>query len=316
MFASKPWLSVVMPVRCGERWIDAALSSIVSEGAQGIEVLIIDSSPTPDTRAIARSYSDRLDLRIFERHDFLMWHTKTNFAVENARADHVCWLHHDDLWLPGRVTAMRSWVAHDRMAALHIAPSAIIDESGRNLGIWRCPLSGEGEMPSQKVMESLLVQNFIAAPAPVFRKDAWLACGGLDETLWYTADWDIWLKLTERGPLCFHDAVTTGFRVHGGSLTVSGSRNVNDFILQMQTVLQRHLPQLKGPTARVESVGRASIAVNAALVCASAGDLSHLWRAAAQVMRLGPMGFRRFMRDTRIIDRVMPRVRARLAGAF
>jgi len=29
----------------------------------------------------------------------------------------------------------------------------------------------------------------------VFTKAAWEACGGIDNELWYTADWDLWLKL-------------------------------------------------------------------------------------------------------------------------
>lgn len=315
MSAPKPWLSVVTPVYKGERWLGDALSSVVAEGAEGVEILLIDSSPTSETLDIARSFSDRLNLRIFERPDFSMWHAKTNFAVECAGADHVCWLHHDDLWLAGRVAAARSWIERAPRAALHIAPSAIIDENGRRLGVWRCPLSGEGETPSRDVVERLLVQNFIAAPAPIFRKDAWLACGGLDEALWYTADWDIWLALAAQGPVCFHDAVTTAFRVHGASLTVSGSRDIEDFIAQMRIVLERHLPRLGGADD-VESVGRASIAVNAALACASAGDFSRLWRAAAQVAALGPAGAKRYLRDSRIVDRLAPRARARLAGAF
>src|ERR1035438_6119918 len=66
-----------------------------------------------------------------------------------------------------------------------------IDQDGRKLGVWRCPLPANIELSSNLVMDRLLVQNFIAAPAPVFRRDTWLSCGGLDEKLWYTADWDI-----------------------------------------------------------------------------------------------------------------------------
>lgn len=314
--AATPWLTVIMPSYCGERWIGASLRSLVEERPEGVEVLVIDSSPTSATRDMARDYSDRLRLRVVERCDLPTWQSKTNFGVEMAESTHICWIGVDDVWLPGRVAAVRAWVEMARDAPLHLAPSAVIDKSGRKLGVWRCPLSAKGELRSNEVTERLLVQNFIAAPAPVFRRDAWLDCGGLDENLWYTADWDIWLKLAALGSVHYHDIVTVGFRIHGGSLTVAGSRDPADFAQQMRIVLDRHLDRLGGGSNGVARAARASIAVNTALASASAGDFGGLLRAAGEVLRLGPIGIRRYFRDSRIVERVAPRVRAKLAGVF
>jgi GT2 family glycosyltransferase len=305
-----------MPVHCGERWIDAALRSIANEGADGIEVLIFDSSPSSASLDLVRCFSGRLRLRIFERRDLLMWPAKTNVAVDAAQARHVCWLHQDDLWLPGRAIAVRSWIESAPQIPLHLAPSVIIDSDDRALGTWRCPLPDAVELASVSVIERLLVQNFISTPAPVFRKDAWLACGGLDETLWYTADWDIWLRLAASGPVIYHDIVTTAFRIHGGSLTVTGSRKVTEFANQLQTVFDRHLSRLSNSAKDVERAGRASISVNTALAMASAGDYRGLLPAAAEVLRLGPSGIWRYLRDSRLWDRLVPRVRAKLVGAY
>jgi hypothetical protein len=166
------------------------------------------------------------------------------------------------------------------------------------------------------LLERLLVQNFIAAPAPVFRRDAYLAVGGLNESLWYTADWDLWLKLQAIGAVCFHAEVTAAFRVHGSSLTVSGSRDASDFREQMRTVLERHLPRLQARVGPVRRAGNASVEVNTALAAASRGDLSQLGRAARALLALRPADWIRFLRDSRLADRLWPRLRARLAGAF
>jgi hypothetical protein len=314
--ARAPWLSVVIPSYCGEPWIDIALQSLACQAADGIEVLVIDGSPTSATLDIARNYMDRLRLRVFERGDLLSWQAKTNFGVQMAESKHVCWLGVDDVWLPGRATAARAWIDAAPDTVLHLAPSAIVDKHGRRLGVWRCPLTANGELPSRLVIERLLVQNFIAAPAPIFRKDAWIGRGGVDEGLWYTADWDVWLKLAALGPVRYHDLITVGFRIHGSALTVTGSRDADNFADQMHIVLSRHLVELGGDSKGVERAARASIVVNTALASASAGDHSSLLRAASQVLRLGPFGIYRYLRDSRILDRVMPRVRARLAGAL
>lgn len=311
-----PWLSIVMPVHHGEAWIDATLTSLAAEADDGIEVLLIDSSSTPATRDIARTYQDRLALRIVERPDLPMWPAKTNFGVEIARAPHVCWLHQDDLWLPGRAAAVQRWIAEAPDAVLHLSPSAIVDGDGRTQGIWHCPFADEGTLDADVLFARLLVQNFVAAPAPVYRKDAWLACGGLDLPLWYTADWDIWLKLAAQGAVRHHHAVTTGFRIHGGSLTVTGSRDARDFAAQMQIVLDRHLPRLQRHAPAVKRTSQASIAINTALARAAIGEPAGLLPALLKLVALGPMGVYRYLHCSRIVERVLPRVRAKLAGAF
>jgi hypothetical protein len=313
--SAAPWLTVVMPSHCGERWIDYTLQSLVREAAQGIEVLLIDSSPTSATRDIAQAYSKSLAIRIFERRDLLSWQAKTNFCVEMAKSDHVSWLGVDDLWLPGRAASARGWINSDPMAPVHFAPSAIIDIDNRKLGLWRCPLPAERALLPTFVTERLLIQNFVAAPAPVFRKAAWLTCGGLDENLWYTADWDMWLKLAACAPTYYHTDITIGFRVHARSLTMTGTINSLDFTRQMTTVLDRHLSKEGRDLSRVERAGRASIRVNVALASASA-DVRGLFHAAIQVALLGPIGIWKYFRDSRIVERVVARIRAKIAGRF
>ena len=312
-----PFLTVVMPVHCGEAWIEPTLDSLAAEAAEDVEVVVIDGSPDDRTAAIVNRYASRLSLDLVSRPDLANWRTKTNFAVERARAAHVCWLHQDDLWLPGRLAAIRSWVEADPDATLHLAPTLIIDQDGRTLGTWRCPLPAGASVPSQLVLERLLVQNFIAAPTPVFRRDAWLACGGLDVDLWYTADWDLWLKLASQGPVRYHDLATAAFRIHGSSLTMTGSRDPADFEAQMCVVLDRHMDRLADArTAAVGRAARASIKINVALAAASGGGRGALVKAAGYLLALGPRGLFRYLRDSRLIERVAPRLRARWSGAL
>jgi GT2 family glycosyltransferase len=313
---AKPWLSVIMPTHHGEDWVDASLGSLVEHGAEGIEILVLDSSATGDTLAKVEAFADRLCIRVLDPADRTMWHAKTNLGVQEARADHVCWLHQDDLWLPGRSAAVRRWIDADPGAGLHLANSLIVDRAGRSMGQWSCPLDGEGPVPSDLLLERLLVQNFIAAPVPVYRRDIYLAVGGLDETLWYTADWDLWLKLQAAGTVCFHPEVTAAFRIHGSSLTVSGSRDASDFRDQMEIVLDRHLPRLTQRNKSVRLASRASLEVNTALAAASAGNLSELRSAARALLSLRPSDWVRFLRDSRLFDRLVPRLRARFAGDF
>jgi glycosyltransferase involved in cell wall biosynthesis len=313
----KPFLSVVMPVHEGLEWIGTTLESLAAEPSYGLEIIVIDSSPTNATADIVEQFSDRLPLRLLKRIDVKPWQTKTNLGVELATADYVCILHQDDLWLPGRVDTVRRWIADTPDTALHLAPSRLIDRHGRTIGKWTCPLPAEQPLDPQFLLTRLLVQNFVSVPAPVFRRSAWLECTGMDEHLWYTPDWDIWVKLSSAGPVVYHDEMTTAFRVHASSLTVTGSRNASEFRAQMETVLDRYLERIPADSRhRIQRLARASIDINVSLAAASGGSATALASAAGNVLSLGPAGMRRYLRDSRLGERVVSRLRARMAGAF
>lgn len=308
-----PWLSVVMPVHAGERWLTATLESLAREADDGVEVVLIDSSPDDRSLAIAERFADRLSLVVEQRRDLVGWPEKTNHAVARASGGHIAMLHQDDLWLPGRGAALKAWIATNPDAVLHLGPTRIVDATGRKRGTWRCPLP-VGAVPDAMLAARLPVQNFISVPAPVFRRDAFLAVGGLDADLWYTADWDLWIKLARHGAVHHHRDVTTGFRIHGTSLTMTGSRSLDSFEAQMRTVLDRHADWRAPATTSVAA--SISLAMNVALAGAASGNKGRMRAALWRLVAAGPATLIRYVHYSRIVDRVLPRLRCKLAGGF
>jgi hypothetical protein len=201
---------------------------------------------------------------------------------------------------------------------MHLHSCYIIDEAGRRLGVWRCPLpTSDSPVPGNILIERLLVQNFIGIPAPIIRRDAYLSVGGLDNALWYTADWDLYLKLAAIGNVYYHSTPLACFRVHKNSLTVSGSRNSLDFRSQHQMIIDRHADKVS-PVSRADilPVAAASIDVNTALAAVMAGQFPQLSKAFVAILMLGPRGIRRYFYYSRILDRVFPRLRSLVAGRF
>lgn len=314
----RPWLSVILPVYRGEEWLDQTLSSIAADADPGIEVVVIDSSPDDGSMTIIRRFADRVNFRFVDPDGIDGCSPKTNLGVRHASANHITWLCQDDLWLPGRTAAVRGWILGRPDAALHLAPTAIIDKDDKVRGIWNCPLV-DGKEPVERnvLLEKLLVQNFVAVASPVIRRDAWLACGGLDLDLWYTGDWDLWIKLALHGEVLYHDTVTAAFRIHGSSATTTGSREASNFEAQHRIVVERHIAAIPASRrAQVRRLADASIAVNSALADAANGRSRALGEALMSVLRLGPVGAARYIHRSRIIERVLPRLRAKSAGVL
>jgi len=312
------WLSVIVPSHNGQRWLSTALQSIADQKERGIEVIVIDSSTENTSLAIAESFSTQFVIRALRRPDLLSWMAKTNFGVEQAKGSWICMLHQDDFWLPNRSTELQNWVLSQPDAVMHLHPCYIVDEVGKRLGLWRCPLPADGSpVPAQVLYERLLVQNFIGIPTPAIRRDAYLTVGGLDQALWYTADWDLYLKIASIGNICYHSTPLACFRVHKNSLTVLGSRDIHDFRIQHSTIVDRHINKLI-PDARTATlrISEASIEVNVALAAAVAGKFGAISKAIRSVLFLGPAGIARYLSYSRIVDRALPRLRAAVAGRF
>ena len=311
----RPRLTVVLPTHHGARWLATTLDSLVAQTHKDFDCLLIDSSSTGETIAVAARFRDRLRLRIEARPDITDWQGKTNLGVALAEGSHLCMLHQDDVWEPERAAHVVGWIAADPEAILHIHPSWIIDDRGRRLGLWRLPLRAPVTLTGNAFLERLIVQNTIAICSPVIARAAFLAAGGLDRALWYTADWDLYLKLAAMGSIVGHPEILAGYRIHPEALTSAGSRTPRALQDQMSLVLDRYVERIRpGRRVAIEARARAAIAVNTAMAGALNGDVKHLGAAALAVLALGPFGIPAFFRDTRLVDRLMPRLRAHLAG--
>jgi glycosyltransferase involved in cell wall biosynthesis len=301
-----PWLSIVMPVWNGERYVGEALQSVREQGGDGYELIAVDDGSTDGSPGILRSWERLLPLRTIRRARGGNWVAATNVGLREARGTYVCFLHQDDLWLPGRLGAIAREAASEPTLVLH--PALFVGPEGRTLGEWRCPLPA-GDVDPRLFAERILVQNFVAIPCAAFLRAAALRGGGLDESLWYTADWDLWLRLAALGRIRYLQSAFAAFRVHAGSQTVLRN-DVGERRRQLETVLDRHRANAAPGAWRA---ARFSVEVNIALAALAAGAAPPWRPLLAAFSRLGPAGSVRYLRDSRIAERLGARLRLRFS---
>lgn len=303
-----PLLSVVMPTYNGEAFVAAALNSLCSEGGEDMEVIVVDDGSSDRTVEIVREFAQVLPLRLIAPGRIGNWVAVTNIGLGEATAEWACFLHQDDLWLPGRFVRLRREMWKDD-ASLILHNAVFVGPDGEAIGRWNCPLS-PGIVPPDRYLERLLIQNFIAIPSPVFRRKAVIDSGGMDEALWFSADWDLWLRLGAMGSVRFIGEALSAFRIHPASQTAAHKVGPNDWNDQLDSVLTRHLPSLRKNRRVIEQSARASIAVNSMLSAMSRGESVEPSKVALELLALGPSGWLRYVRDSRIVERVGSRLKA------
>jgi GT2 family glycosyltransferase len=302
-------LSVVMPTYNGEKFIAAALESVLAQDNGRIELVIVDDGSTDGTLDVVRDFAKALPIRLITPGRIGNWVAVSNLGLREAAGDWACFLHQDDLWLPGRIA--RLWPEMESAeGSLILHDAEFVGPDGRGHGIWNCPFA-EGTVPSHQFIERLLVQNFIAIPSPVFRRGVALGSGGLDEALWFSADWDLWLRLGAVGPVRFLAGTLSAFRIHPASQTAARPLLPGEWEAQLTTVLTRHLESwpIQGKLrTSVQRAAKASIAVNSALAAVSRGEPAKPSEALLRLLALGPPGWQRYLRDSRIVQRVRSRL--------
>jgi glycosyltransferase involved in cell wall biosynthesis len=313
--AASPLISVLLPTFNGERFLRATLDSLVVQSDPGaLEVLAVDDGSTDGTLDILEEYTSRLPVRILDGPRAGNWVASTNVAARAARGLHVSLLHQDDLWDATRLDVLRHALdASHGDAAVFVSPAWFIDARGSRVGRWRLPFRGAGPVDPGAWFRALLVQNFIAVPAPLVRRDLWDAAGPLDPTLPYTADWKMWLALATRTPVRTLARPLCSFRVHPASQTMAWARDAAGYRRQLERVLAEFLPVLdrRAPEdRRWDAVARFSVEANVAMTTAHAGRSPGVAALAGHVLALGPQGLAWYLRCSRVVDRVSARLRA------
>lgn len=184
-------VSVVIPVRNGARWLPQVLAAIVAD-CQGrpFEVLVVDDGGDDDLRAIVSEWQSA-GVRLVEgpRRGAA---AAINAGVRLARFNHIAQIDQDVVVHPGwvcsltralgapGVAAAQGWYTTDRRAAA-LARVMAIDLEQRYERIAGCET------------------DHVCTGNVLWRRDAILAVGGLDESLGYGYDNDLSYRLEAAG---------------------------------------------------------------------------------------------------------------------
>ena len=128
------------------------------------------------------------------------------------------------------------------------------------------------------------------------------------------------MSLAQRGATAYLPEAHAAFRIHAASQTLRRGRDLEDLREQHRRVFTRHFSQWTCRDHRRRDEVRAAFEASTDLniwlmsrVQGRAADLRHLLRSLA---RLGPFGWRRLWRDSRIGERSIARLKCRWRGAL
>ena len=207
-----PRVSVVMPVRDEQRYVESAVRSILEQSFGDLELIVVDDGSTDETPGIVTRLAES-DGRIrILRTESLGVVGALNAGVAAARGELVARMDGDDVSLPHRLDLQVAEL--DRRPGLGVLGTRVryIDEEGAPISTWDVPVG------ARLVRWTLAFNTPIAHPSAVIRRSV-LSDHPYRADAPHAEDYDLWVRLARVVELDNLSDVLLERRVHGASVS-------------------------------------------------------------------------------------------------
>jgi Glycosyltransferases involved in cell wall biogenesis len=208
-----PLVSVLLPVRNGERYIEEAVRSILNQTLEDIELLTVDDGSHDQTAQILERLAKADPRLILLRQAASGLVSALELARSVARGSLLARMDADDVAVSDRLERQASFLASNPHIVAVGGQIEYIDNEGNRLGFGRYPLS------SKECADFLLCGVPFAHPTLMMRAKACANVGGYRAAYFPAEDHDLVLRLSREGELTNLGAVLLRYRRHAESTT-------------------------------------------------------------------------------------------------
>jgi len=231
--AGPPLVTIVTPSFNHSRFLEETMLSVLRQDYPALEYIVQDGGSTDGSVEIIRAYQDKLEY--WESEPDKGQSSAINKGFARARGAIFAWLNSDDVLMPSAVRIAVHFLEAEPGVGLAYGDRVEIDAKGNTIGYLRCP-PHDPEMFRKDVT---LPQETV-----FFRREVFKAAGGLDESLHFAMDLDLWCKIARVARMRHIPAFLACFRRHKHSKSVVydavGDETRRRYDEERDLVMQRH----------------------------------------------------------------------------
>ncbi|TYR81752.1 glycosyltransferase [Priestia megaterium] len=225
-------ISIIVPFyNCP--YINHALESLVNQTYQNIEIIVINDGSTKYSEKIV-PYLDKIKYIEKENGGTA---SALNMGIQHATGDYICWLSSDDIFYLEK-TAVQLAFMKEKKALFSYTNYYCINEKGKvftdSLGI---------HVPNQlSLLRTMIRGNIINGCSVMIHKSVFDKVGVFDESLPYTHDYDLWLRIIQEFDIHYVSQPLLLYRVHDQMGTKKHAPAIKK---EIKKVVNRHRAQIK-----------------------------------------------------------------------
>jgi len=231
-------IAVVTPNLNLGHYLEDTIQSVLANLAGGDEYYIVDGGSSDESREIIERYSSRITKWVSETDRGYADAVGKGFSW--ASADVLCWINSGDILLKGALSRVRALFC-ERADDLLFGDDYLIDPRG-NVISWSC-----GRVASLRKM--MLYGGWTPLQDACFwRREAYEKIGGMDRTLRYSGDYDLFLRLTRNARVSYVPYVFSAFRRHPGQMSIASTKH---YQYEKDQCRRREIGEIGTPEARL-----------------------------------------------------------------
>ncbi len=246
---ASPAISVAMSVYNGERFLAAAIESVLGQTFGDFEFLILDDGSTDATASILRSY-ERADARvrpIVRENRGLV--ASLNELLHRAQAPIVARMDADDICRPNRFARQIAFLAEH-------PDHGVVGSWSEDMGEHGEPIVRTGAdhpLTHEEVLVAIAEgQQVICHPAAMYRRDVVLGVGGYHAAFRHCEDYDLWLRLASETRLGNIPERLVRYRRYDGQVSARHSTELQYGTAVAQLAWRERAAGRADPTASLE----------------------------------------------------------------
>jgi glycosyltransferase involved in cell wall biosynthesis len=209
-----PAVSIIMPMRNAEAYVQLAINSILSQSCHELELLVIDDQSTDQSRAIVEEImakDGRLKLLSGKAKGIAV---AKNKCLAEALGQVVMFCDSDDYFADTRVESQLNWLNNHPDVGAICAGFAMIDRRGKN-----SVTVASGDVPCEITEELLSGKTRTHLCTFAIRSEFIQQIGGFREFFISAEDIDFQLRLAEVCKVFYDPEVVYFYRLHNSSIT-------------------------------------------------------------------------------------------------
>lgn len=206
-------ISAVIPVRNGERFIEASFFNVQKNLSLEDEAIFVVNGTTDSTLKILKKLSESdTRMRVIEVEEGGIVHA-LNLGIQESRHSWIARFDVDDSYVTDRLSQQRNIISRDTVAIF--SDYNIVGLNDEDLGL--IP-TGVTHLPTAL---SLFGKNRTPHPVAIFSKGAFLESGRYRSEDFPAEDLGLWLRMTRVGELRTVPAPLLRYKLHGNSISLN-----------------------------------------------------------------------------------------------
>lgn len=229
-------ISSILPLHNGEKFISKALSSLLSQTLPVHEIILVDDDSKDKSLSIAKEFQSQSDVRfgIIENQSNKGSSYCRNIGIKESSGDYVLFLDQDDYLSPSFNEIVKNHLINNprqEIDGLHTS-YFIVDEKNEN------PVEHSNEeIDAEEFLGHQFVRNRILSNSGTLVKKSILEETGLyDESLKFSQDWDLWLRIGKVGVFSYLNVPLTFIRRHSNNT----SAKIEGFLKDEIKILKKY----------------------------------------------------------------------------